>query len=316
MKKRSVMILSVLALIVIVSILSLNTILKFAFTGAASYSVGAPVKVDSLDLRISKGKITIKGFKIMNPKGFSRGILADVPLIDIEFGKDVFVNNALHFTRIEVVVKGVSVIKNKDQKLNINELRPSQDVEDQTKMLIDTLVLSADKAVFMDYTAGSVPTVKVFNINIKENTYTNITSAEQLSAKIIAEIIGKTTIRGAAVYGAAALAGVTLTAPIAVPLGAAYLLSRKDNTETTFNAGYDTVFDAAQQVIKDNGKLASADNKNGAIKGTVDGVHIVVQVASVDKNKTNVIVSGRKFLLPKPTVAAGVLSEISKKVKK
>ena len=314
--KRLAKILLVLALLVVVFILSIDTILKFAFIKAASYSVGAPVKVDSLGLRINEGKIKIEGFKIMNPEGFSKGILADVPLIDIEFGKDVFVNNALHFTRIEVVVKGVSVIKNKDQKLNINELRPSQDVDNQTKMLIDTLVLSADEAVFTDYTAGSVPTVKVFNINIKENTYANITSAEQLSAKIIAEIIGKTTIRGAAVYGAATLAGVTLTAPIAVPLGAAYLLSRKDNTETTFNAGYDTVFDAAQQVIKDNGILASADNKKGVIKGTVDGVRVVVQVVNVDQNKTNVIVSGRKFLLPKPTIAAGVLYEISKKVKK
>ena len=314
--KRLAKILLVLALLVVVFILSIDTILKFAFIKAASYSVGAPVKVDSLDLRISEGKIKIEGFKIMNPEGFSKGILADVPLISIEFGKDVFVNNVLHFTRVKVVVKGVAVIKNKDQKLNINELRPSQSVDDQTAMLIDTLILSADKAVFTDYTRGSVPTVQVFNINIKEKTYTNITSAEHLSAKIIAEIIGKTTIKGAAVYGAATLAGVTLTAPIAVPLGAAYLLSRKDNIETTFKVGYDTVFDASQQVIKDGGKLISVDNKSGVIKGTVEGVHVVVQVVRVDQNKTSVSVSGRKFLLPKPTIAAGVLYEISKKVKK
>ena len=316
MKKRLAKILLVLALVVVVCILSIDIILKFAFTGAASYSIGAPVKVDSLDLRIGEGKIKIEGFKIMNPTGFSRGILADVPLIVVEFGKDVFVNNALHFKRVEVVVEGVSVIKHKDGKLNINELRPSQSVDDQTEMLIDTLVLSANKAVFTDYTKGSVPTVQVFNINIKEKTYTNITSAEQLSAKIIAEIIGKTTIKGAAVYGAATLAGVTLTAPIAVPLGAAYLLSRKDNTEATFNAGYDTVFDVSQQVIKDDGRLISADGKSGMIKGTVEGVSIIIKVASIDQNKTSVNVSGRKFLLPKETIAAGVLYEISKRVKK
>ncbi len=301
------------ALIAGVLIFERKQIVKAAVTIGATNILGAPVRMDSVSLSESGASFSMEGFRVYNPGGFKKGVLADIPVIDAEYdGSDVLSENVLRLKKLKIKVKTLLVIRNKEGVLNVDELRIVKDVM-HTKMHIDTLILTADKVVYKDYTKGEAPTVEGFDINIKQKVYKDITTAEQLGRKILSEILAKTTIKDAAVLGAAAIAGLALAPPIGLPIAAAILIGGNDSVKADFSKSYGDVYNAARDAIKGIGTLKYENKTKGVLSGSVKGGSIKIKMKKMG-NKIHVTVSGRKIVMPRPQIASGVLFEMSRKL--
>jgi len=302
------------AVVVFGVVLESNQLTRLVVTIGATNIVGAPVHIGSASLDKTTYKLHIKGFKVYNPKGFADEILADIPEIYVEYGEGALAAHELHLKTLKLNLKTLTVIKDKSGKYNVDELRITKDVE-QISMLIDTLILTADEVIYKDFTKGKKPLIREFKVGIKNKTYKNITTAEELGRKILSEILAKTTIRGVAVFGAAALAGIALVPPIGLPIAAAILFSGNATVKADFNKDYDTVYAASRDTLKKMGKITSEKKDKGIIKGSVKGTGVKIKLETHDE-RVHVIVSARKLIRPNTEISGGILYEISRKLKK
>tara|TARA_B100001964_G_C13793821_1_gene405691 strand:- start:46 stop:555 length:510 start_codon:yes stop_codon:yes gene_type:complete len=98
-------------------------------------------------------------------------------------------------------------VKNADGQLNLDSLRVVQETEgdelkkdegkeEETKMpdiQIDLLELKIDRVIYKDYTKGTPPKVKEYNVNINER-YENITDPKSFVRLIILKALKNTAI--------------------------------------------------------------------------------------------------------------------------
>lgn len=306
------------AVIVIVVIFSAgilkDQIIKSVVTIVASEVTGAPVHIGGFSLGVFSQSVRISGFKMYNPKGFSRGILADLPKINVLYDLGALFKKKIHLVNVEIELKEMGLEKNKEGKLNVDQLKVVQEAEKQGSkpqlpLQIDVLKLGMGKIVFRDASSGGEPSIKVYDINLQK-TYKNITSAQQLAALILVEPMKQAGIQGAKIYGVAMLAGAAV-----LPVAIAATFVGKDNVEQDFSASFDNVYGAGLEVLKRMGRVTREDKAAGVVSANINGSQVTLRVKKNPDNKIRVIISARKYLLPKPEVAGGVLYEISNRLK-
>ncbi|MDD5477577.1 MAG: AsmA family protein [Candidatus Omnitrophica bacterium] len=315
MKKiRNILIVVVISIFAVVIVR--DQVIKSVITVAATQVLGAPIHINGFSLGVFNQSVRISGFKIYNPKGFSRGILVDLPKINVLYDLGALFKKEIHLVNVEIELKEMGLEKNSAGKLNIDALKAAKQErgkEDksskQMPMRLDTVKLGIGRIVLKDYSAGEEPAVKVYDININK-TYKNITSAQQLAALILAEPMKSAGIEGAKIYGAAMLAGVAV-----LPVAVAATFIGRDSVQHEFIAGFDKVFETSSVVLKKMGRLTKEDKPNGILGAEIDSAQVALKIRKKPDNKTEVVISARKYLFPKPEIAGGVLYEISEKIK-
>lgn len=315
MKKIRIILLAVVISIFTVVIIR-DQIIRVTITVAATRVLGTGVHIDGFSLGLFRQSVKISGFKVYNPKGFSKGILLDLPKINVVYDLAAILKGKLHLPNVEVELKEMLLEKNTKGELNVDslkvakqgkaqELKPAK----QMPMQLDIVKLGIGRIISKDYSADKGPMVKLYDINIHK-TYKNITSAQQLAALILTEPMKSAGIEGAKIYGAAMLAGVAV-----LPVSLAATFMGKDSARQVFNASFDTAFETTLMVLKKMGKVSSQDKTRGAIAAQLDSVQVNVKVGKGLENKTEIVISARKYLLPKPEIAGGILYEIAEKLK-
>lgn len=316
-KNKIIIAVFIIAFIYAVSLFK-DILIKSVVTAAARQVTGAEVQIDVFSFDILDSSVHIRGLKIYNPAGFPREILIDIPKIEVEYDLSALLKKQLHLPQVEIDLKEVVVIQNKEGQLNVNSLKLSKKEEPKAKekqpekampMQIDLLKLNIGIVVHKDFSAGEKPIVQVYDINIKK-TYKNITSAAQLASLILAESLKMTAIQGAKVYGVAALAGVAV-----LPVGVASVFMGQDTAKADFNASYERAYKVSLEAMNELGDIVREDKNTGYIKGQVQGIDVTIKIAEVTAKKATISVSARKYILPKPKTAEGVLYEISQKLK-
>jgi uncharacterized protein involved in outer membrane biogenesis len=297
-----------------------DQVIKSVVTVVATEVTGAPVHMDGLSLGVFSQSVRITGFKMYNPPGFSRDILIDLPKISVACDIGALAKGKLHIPNVEIELKELGLEKNKEGKLNADSLKVVEEGKKQggkqpekpapqMPLQIDSLKLGIGKVVYKDYSAGTTPSVQVYDIAIQKN-YKNITSAQQLVALILAEPMKAAGIQGAKIYGVAMLAGVAVL-PVAIVAN----FVAKDSAAQEFTAGFDEAYETSIAVLKGMGRIEREDKAAGVITANINGANVTVKLEKSADNKTQVIASARKYLLPKPEIAGGVVFEISKKMK-
>jgi len=301
--------------IVVISILAAgilkDRVIKSIITVVATEVTGAPVHIDGFSLGIFNQTVRISGFKMYNPKGFPKGILVHLSKIDIIYDLRALLKKNLRLASAEIELKEMGLIKNEEGKLNVNELKVVKQGEkkegrppEQMPMQIDTLKLGIGKIVSKDYSPRKGPVVYVYDVNIHKS-YKNITSVQELAVLIMIEPMKSAGIQTAEIYGVAMAAGVAV-----LPVGIAATFAGKDSSRQEFHSSFERVYDAGLAVLSKKGKV-SEDKTSGVISGEVDSANVTVKVSKKTAGTTEVIVSARKFLLPKPEIAGGVLYELA-----
>ncbi len=315
MKKAIIILAIVIASILAIGIIR-DQIIKSAITVVATQVVGAPVHIDGFSLGIFKQSVKISGFKIYNPRGFSRSILVDLPKISVIYDLGALFKQKLHLVNAEIELKEMNLEKNSQGQLNVDELKVvKQGKEQQAKsskqmpMRLDLVKLGIGRIILKDYSAQKEASVKVYDINIHKS-YKNITSVQQLAALILAEPMKSAGIEGAKIYGAAMLAGVAV-----LPVGIAATFIGRDSVQQDFAANSGNTFEVSLAVLKKMGRVTKEDKPNGSISAEINSAQVALKIRKKPNNKTEVVVSARKYFLPKPEIAGGVLYEISKKLK-
>jgi hypothetical protein len=316
MKKKLLIIAAVLIALLFLGVVK-DQFVKTAVTAGATQVLGAPVRMDNLSLGLLRQSIDIRGFKIFNPKGFPKGILLDVPRISVDYDPLALFKGKLHFQSIHVDLKELVIIKNEEGKLNVDSLSVAKKEEKAGEkkkgagmpMRIDLLTLSIGRIVQKDFSAKEKPALEVFEVNIKERKFKNITSAQQLATLVLVQAMQASTIKGAGIYSAAAFTGVAF-----LPLGAAAVLTAKDSSTQEFNVGFERAFKISGEVLRQRGEVISEDTGRGEIKGKIGASEVIIKIQKKAGNRSEITASARKFLLPQATVAAGLIYEISERL--
>ncbi len=293
-----------------------DQIIKSVVTIIATQVTGAPVHIDGFSLGVFSQSVRISGFKMYNPKGFPKAILVDLPKINVSYDLGVLLKKKLHLLSVGVEIKEIGLEKNKKGELNVDELKvvkqgkkQAGNPSEQIPMQIDMLTLNMGRIVSKNYSSTGEPIVKVYDINILKS-YKNITSAQQLAALILAEPMKAAGIQGAAIYGASMLTGVAV-----LPVAVALTLIGRDSVQQDFITTFDNVFEETLKVLKRQGKITKEDKIRGIISVTINSAQINVKIIKKAENETQVVVSARKYLFPKPEIAGGVLYGIAEKLK-
>ncbi|MBP7216595.1 MAG: hypothetical protein KBA46_04850, partial [Candidatus Omnitrophica bacterium] len=176
-------------------------------------------------------------------------------------------------------------------------------------MQMDVVHLAIRNVIRKDYSVSGPETIKVCEIGIKK-TYKNITSAQQLAALIIAEPLKAAGIQGLSVYGVSILTGVA-----ALPVAAAFTLAGKDYAQAEYDVSWDKAYVVGLSALQAAGSIKKEDKAAGVISAEVKGTQVTLKLKKVSERSTQITISARKFLLPQPEVAAGVMYRISDNLK-
>jgi len=314
--KKTTALLAVLFIAIFSAGILKDQIIKSVLTVAATEVTGAPVHIDGFSLGVFSQSVRISGFKMYNPKGFPRAILVDLPRINVSYDLGALLRKKLHLVNAEIEIREIGLEKNREGKLNVDQLKVVRQKEkqavkpaEQIPMRIDLLTLNIGRIILKDYGSRGEPGIKVYDLNIRKS-YKNITSAQQLAALILAEPMKAAGIQGARIYGLAMLTGAAV-----LPVAVAVTLIGRDSVEQDFSTTFDNAYAESLEVLKRKGKITREDKSRGIISAAMNSVQITVKIIKKADHKAQVIVSARKYLLPKPEIAGGVLYEISEKLK-
>ena len=207
MQRKYKIILGVIAAFIILSFIK-NAIVQAAIEGGISKFLPVSVRIGSTDASFIQTRIQLKGLKVMNPAGIPDRVMADIPLVYIDFDPSGLSKHEAHFQEVRLSLKELIVIKDKNGNLNVNALKPGANKSaagqkeaakpapagQKTSLLIDKMYLSIDKVVYKDYSQGSPPFTQTFDIGIKDREFTHITNPASIASIIMVEAIAKTTL--------------------------------------------------------------------------------------------------------------------------
>lgn len=296
-----------------------DAIIKSTVVMGIRQVTGTAAEIDKFSLGLLKQKIRIEGLRVYNPSGFPEAVLLNVPQIVVDYDLRALLKKTLHMPLFRLNLQELTLVKNREGKLNVDFLKVTQKAKDDGKktevkksemipMRIDTMQLTLGRVIFKDYSQGEEPKIQVFDVGVKDKTYKNITSANQLATLVLLEGIKPTAIKSAAVYGAAAFFGTAL-----IPVGVASVLIGHDAATGDYGRKFEQVYRVAVEVLSQSG--TNIEKSEEKITATVDGCNVTVRIDEGLSGRTKVSVSARKFLIPKPDVANGILYKLSEKLK-
>jgi methyl-accepting chemotaxis protein len=131
--------------------------------------------------------VTIRGLKIYNPPGFKDKILANVPLIVIDFNPRTIFEEGVFFNKIDVDIKELNIIRNKDNVVNLSQVKALTPQEKPKKVLPFNLAryeIEIEKVRYINYMKEDPERVKEIDLNLKEE-YKDVKVADNL-ANVIA----------------------------------------------------------------------------------------------------------------------------------
>ncbi len=315
MKKAVIIIIVAFGAVFSAAILK-DQMIKAAVTVVVSRLTGAPVHIDRFSLGVFNSSVRISGFKMYNPRGFSKGILINLPTINVRCDLGALLKRKLHIPEASIELSEMALLKNREGRLNVDSLKvsgkegsPKKARSAQMPIQIDTLKLKIGRIIFKDYSHGGYPAIKVYDIGINKE-YRNINSVNQLVVLVLSEPMKSAGIEGAKIYAAAMLAGAAV-----LPVSVAVTLAGKDNAQQVFAVSQDNAYSTSLKVLGQMGRIVKEDRSSGIIEAEVDSTQVSLKINKKGNNRVEIFASARRYLLPRPEIAAGVIYAISEKLK-
>jgi hypothetical protein len=208
MKKKIIIIPAIVFAVLIALFIAKNMIIKTSITTGVRAMTGLKLNIRSMNVGVFKSLIGINELQLHNPQGFEDKLMVDLPEIYVDYNLGAIMGGKVHLEEVRLHLKEFIVVKNKAGELNLDSLRvikETEEVEEPKKgdtekkktempdIQIDLLALKIDKVIYKDYSKGTPPKEKVFNVNIDEQ-YENITDPQSFVRLIIFKALKNTTI--------------------------------------------------------------------------------------------------------------------------
>lgn len=181
MKKHAKHILFAVSAALVLFFLIEHVVLVNITENAIKYLIKLDTHMNRVIVNPFLGSVTIRGFKIYNPQGFKEKILAAAPLVNIDFSPKTIFKKGVYFDKIEVYIKEINVIKQKDGMTNIGKMQaftPKEEPKGKEPFLTDRYVVGIEKINFTDYTEEE-PVTKEIDLNIREE-YKNVKNPDNI----------------------------------------------------------------------------------------------------------------------------------------
>ena len=267
MKRKVIIIPLIVFAVLIVLFLGKNFIIKASVSTGVGAMTGLKLSIGSMNVGVFKSLIGIKELQLYNPSGFEDELMIDLPEIYVDYNLGAFIAGKAHLEEIRLNLKEFIVVKNEAGELNLDSLKVVKEEaaeeekddgkKEKTKMpelQIDVLELKIDKVTYKDYSKGTPPKVKEYNVNIDER-YENITDPKSFVRLIVLKALKNTTIASLANFDIGKLQkGVTetvkKTAEMALETPGKAVEVGKDGGEKVKETAKETVEKAADAIKK------------------------------------------------------------------
>ncbi|MCP5004802.1 MAG: hypothetical protein GY941_12805 [Planctomycetes bacterium] len=205
--KKIVIIIAIIFAVIAALFLSRNFLVKASLSRGTKALTGLKLEIKSMDIGLFSTLLGIDELQLFNPEGFVDELMMDLPEIYVDYDLGSFLKGRAHLQEVRLDLREFFVIKNKEGVLNIDSLRVVKDTKEKKEekveekkekrempeLQIDLLKLKIGKVVYKDYTKGTAPTVKEFNVNIDEQ-YENISDPYAFSSLILVRALKNTSI--------------------------------------------------------------------------------------------------------------------------
>lgn len=197
MKKIAVFFI-VLIIFVIGIVLAKNIIAKAAIINGVKAITGLDIELGEAKVGILKTFFSLADLKILNPRGFSDKIMADLPEIYASYDLGGFFKGKVHLGDLRINLKQLVVVTNEKGEANIKSLNAflPKGSGKPPQVQIDNLNLKIGKVVYKNYWLGKAEE-REFDININED-FKNITDPNALVGLILVRALSGTDIAGLA----------------------------------------------------------------------------------------------------------------------
>lgn len=195
---------AVILLVVLVALyIGRNIIIGGIVSGGVKAVTGLGLDIGKMNIGIFDTLIDLKNIRVINPPGFVDKVMADMPEFFIDYDLGSFLGGKVHLTSLKINLKEFIVEKNAKGELNLNSLKVVQAKSPDKgapkkeskppQIQIDSFDLKIGKVIYKDYSSGTPPQIREFNVNIDEH-YANITNPYMLGSIIISKALMNTTI--------------------------------------------------------------------------------------------------------------------------
>ena len=209
MKSKPIKILlSVVAGVFVLSLMK-NSIIQAVIEHSISSAAHVPVHIGRTQAKIFSTAIRLERLRVLNPKGFPEKVMVDAPLVSVDYELPPIFKGQVHFKEVNVNLKELIVIKNREGQLNVNAVKPTpkenaerkekqneiQKKKKPMKLKIDRLRLSIGRVVYRDYSGGgSSPTEQIFEVNMRDRVFTDIHDPAVVVNVVMFEALTRTTL--------------------------------------------------------------------------------------------------------------------------
>ena len=205
MKREVITIPAIVLVLLIALFFGKNVVIKTSVTAGVRTMTGLKLSIRGMDFGIFKTLIGINELQLYNPSGFVDKLMIDCPEIYVDYDLGAFMKGRTHLEEVRLHLKEFIVVKNEAGELNLDSLKVVKEEEkevidegkkEKTKtreLQIDVLELRIDKVVYKDYSKGTPPKVKEYNVNI-DDRFENITDPKTFGRLIIVKALKNTTI--------------------------------------------------------------------------------------------------------------------------
>jgi hypothetical protein len=184
--------------------LSKDFFVKVGVEKGAKAVTGLSLKISRFNVGIIKTLVNINNLRLYNPAGFKDKIMLEMPEIYVDYNLGSIMKGKVHLEEMRIDLKEFYVVKNETGELNLDSLKAIKTQRAGKKsaakeggkgpeIQIDELELKIGKVIYKDYSRGSSPSVKEFNINIDER-YKDIDDPNALVSLIVVKALMNTTI--------------------------------------------------------------------------------------------------------------------------
>lgn len=193
MKKVISAIAVLLACSVILLVVARNIIVKTAVTKGIKSLTGVDVEIRKIDIGLFRPTVEITSLKVYNPEGFTDKLMADIPLVYVDYDLWGFLKNRAHFNKIKIEINELSVILNQQGKLNFDSfamLMPESGGGKPPDVSIDELYLKIAKVGYKGYFPVAGTKQMDFDPGIDE-TFNNVTDPSKVAGDVLKKILSR-----------------------------------------------------------------------------------------------------------------------------
>ncbi|HOW58569.1 MAG TPA: hypothetical protein PLO78_02450 [Candidatus Omnitrophota bacterium] len=171
-----------------------------------SYSLGADVSIQSVKMDWKNTGFEVQGMEIGNPYGFSKGLLAEIPLAIISLDLPSVTKGIFRFKTVGFNLRELQVMNVPQRGLNILALKPFQKKEEDESpsqaairrqvnkytppLLIDELIFSVEDISYLDMSKSSLRQNR-YRAGIQGATYYNIQGVNDVAMIVATEAFKK-----------------------------------------------------------------------------------------------------------------------------